>query len=184
MMLLFNSLLIFIGLAYPFYYLWQPEFITANQISLLVALAMGLRAALRKDKIWLIVAGVMLLATLGQIDTQVDALKLYPVLINFLLFIVFTSSLVYPPSLIERFARRSEPDLPDEAVLYTRRVTQVWSVFFALNGLMVLGLDVFASDAVWAIYTGVVSYCLMGALFALEVLVRMRVRARIGGPIR
>ena len=39
-------------------------------------------------------------------------LKLYPVLVNAALLGVFAYSLISPPSMIERFARIREPDLP------------------------------------------------------------------------
>ena len=38
----------------------------------------------------------------------------------------------YPKqSAIERIARLQHPDLPPEGVVYTRRVTQIWCVFFS-----------------------------------------------------
>ena len=62
----------------------------------------------------------------------------YPVLVNAILLAVFAASLWRPPTVIERIARLREPDLPPAAVVYTRRVTIVWSVFFALNGAAAL----------------------------------------------
>ncbi|HEY5799896.1 MAG TPA: hypothetical protein VIT92_06735, partial [Burkholderiaceae bacterium] len=57
---------------------------------------------------------------------------------------------------------------------YTRRVTQVWCAFFVVNGAIALGLAMYASEAAWSLYTGVIAYCAMGALFAGEWLVRQR----------
>lgn len=101
-------------------------------------------------------------------------LKLYPVLVNAVLLAVFGFSLAVPPSMVERFARLREPDLPPAAVAYTRRVTQVWCVFFIFNGAIALGTALWASAEVWSLYTGVIAYILMGLLFGLEYLVRLR----------
>lgn len=103
-------------------------------------------------------------------------LKLYPVLVNCGLFVAFAYSLISPPSIIERFARITEPDLPDVAIAYTRRVTQVWCVFFVINGSIALGTALWASEAVWSLYTSGISYALMGLLFGGEYLVRRRFR--------
>lgn len=101
-------------------------------------------------------------------------LKLYPVLVNGVLLAVFSYSLVVPPSMVERFARLREPELPDVAIPYTRRVTQVWCVFFVINGTIAFATAMWASPAVWSLYTGVIAYIFMGLLFAIEYLVRLR----------
>src|SRR5262245_15275383 len=49
-------------------------------------------------------------------------LKLYPVLVNAALFAVFVYSLIVPPTVVERLARLRDPELPVQAVVYTRRV--------------------------------------------------------------
>ena len=101
-------------------------------------------------------------------------LKLYPVLVNLLLLITFAYTLLFPPSMVEVFARMREPDFPEVAVAYTRRVTQVWCVFFVLNGLAAFVTAIWASEAIWSLYTGVISYFLMGAIFCAEYLYRVR----------
>lgn len=105
-------------------------------------------------------------------------LKLYPVLMSASLFIVFCWSLRYPPTAIERLARLQEPDLPDSGVRYTRNVTKVWCVFFVVNGGIALWTVMFGTDQQWALYNGIISYLLMGLLFAVEWLVRQGVKHR------
>jgi len=119
-------------------------------------------------------AGALLLALAAVWANLLLPLKLYPVLVNGALLAAFGWSLARPPSMIERFARLREPQLPPAAIRYTRRVTQVWCLFFLLNGTVALGLALWASEAAWSLYTGVISYLLMGALFAVEFLVRLR----------
>lgn len=120
------------------------------------------------------VAGALLLAAFAVWQNALLPLKLYPVLVNAAFLAAFAYSLASPPSMVERLARLTEPDLPPQAVAYTRVVTQVWCVFFAINGSIALGTALWASPAVWSLYTGVISYVLMGALFGGEYLVRLR----------
>lgn len=105
-------------------------------------------------------------------------LKLYPVAISAGMLALFGYSLYKPPSIIERLARLRDPDLPAFAIAHTRRVTQVWCAFFAVNGGIALATALWASPAVWSMYTGVISYVAMGVLFAGEYLVRLHLRRR------
>jgi uncharacterized membrane protein len=119
-------------------------------------------------------AAALALVALAVCANAVLPLKLYPVLVNAALLAAFGASLVSGPSMVERLARLREPDLPPAAVGYTRRVTQAWCVFFVLNGAVALGTALFAPEAIWSLYTGVVSYVLMGLMFGGEFLLRMR----------
>jgi uncharacterized membrane protein len=122
---------------------------------------------------WFALAALVL-AALALVANATLPLKLYPVAVNAALLVAFGHSLVAPPSMVERFARLREPQLPPAAIGYTRRVTQVWCGFFAINGGIALGTALFASEAVWSLYTGVISYLLMGLLFGGEYLLRLR----------
>jgi uncharacterized membrane protein len=105
-------------------------------------------------------------------------LKLYPSLISLSLLIVFGYSLWQPQTMIERIARITEPDLSAAGVHYTRQVTYVWCVFFVVNGSIALYTSLFSSLEVWTFYNGLLSYLLIGALFAIEYSVRMMLRRR------
>jgi uncharacterized membrane protein len=104
----------------------------------------------------------------------VDALRLYPVLVNAGMLELFAWSLHSPPSLVERLARLQHPDLPPEGVRYTKRVTLVWCLFFIINGGIALITALWGSMAVWTLYNGLIAYLLMGILFAGEYIVRKR----------
>jgi uncharacterized membrane protein len=137
------------------------------------------RAIVSRDAVWLgAAAGASLLAIVSFLGNQSLPLKLYPVLVSVVMLAVFGLSLRHPPSAIERIARIHEPDLPPEAVAYTRKVTGVWCVFFIVNGCVSLMTALWGSDRVWALYNGVISYALMGILFVGEWLLRHRLRAR------
>lgn len=107
--------------------------------------------------------------------------KLVPVLVNAWLLGVFAWSLRGPQSMVERFARRQDPDLSPDKVRYCRNVTLVWCGFFVLNIAVTLALAAAAPLAWWSLYTGGLAYVLVAALFVGEYLVRKR-RFRDYGP--
>ena len=133
----------------------------------------------RAGRWWL--CGTLLLLTLAVWGNAMLPLKLYPVLVNAAMLGVFGYSLMVPPSMVERLARLREPELPPPAIGYTRRVTQVWCVFFAVNGTIAAVTALRASPAVWLFYNGLIAYLLMGLLFAGEYIVRRRFKARHHG---
>ena len=101
-----------------------------------------------------------------------------PVLVNAVLLAGFGASLLRGRvAVVERFARLVHPDLTPEKVLHCRTVTKVWCLFFLINGLISLWLALFVSLSTWAVYTGGISYVLIGALFAGEYAIR---RIRFG----
>jgi len=125
---------------------------------------------------WLLLAAT-LAGGLTLLTGSVIGLKFYPVIVSLVLLGVFGVSLYRPPSMIERFARLQTPDLPAHAVAYTRKVTWVWCGFFVVNGT-IAGVSVFASDKLWALYNGLISYLLIGLLLAGEYLIRVRVQRK------
>lgn len=131
------------------------------------------RALASRENFWRYAAGAaLLLALLSMYLNLATPLKLYPVIVSAALLGVFVISLWHPPTVIERLARLQDPDLPKQAVAYTKKVTIVWCGFFLMNGLIALVTALYVSDKIWALYNGLISYCLMGMLFAGEWLVR------------
>ena len=148
-----------------------------------VALALiGLRlATLRSpiDQVWRapFVIAATLIALLAALDTPL-AVKAYPVAVSFAAASVFGATLLHPPSLIERFARLREVDLPPAAHSYCRKVTIVWTVWLSANTIIAAILALPGNDAAWALWTGLVAYLIMGVLFACEIVVRHIIRGR------
>lgn len=167
-------------LAYPLLvYFGLDSHVEPRWLALLLVGMALMRAAFARERLWLVAAfGAMVLAGVSFWGNQVLPLKLYPLLVNLVLLCIFSISLVYPPSMIERLARLHEPDLPPAGVVYTRRVTQVWCGFFVANGSISLLTVFWGSDAEWALYNGMVSYVLMGVLFVGEWLLRKRMKAK------
>jgi uncharacterized membrane protein len=161
--------------------LWQGR-IDARWLALPLLLLAALRLARRGTagplaRFGLLFAGaIAILGAWSWLSNDPLPAKLYPVLVNLALLAQFAWTLVFPPSLIERIARVTEPQLPPSGVRYTRTVTRVWCAFFALNAAAALATTLWFSDAAWAWYNGCIAYGLIGLLFAGEWLVRGRVR--------
>ncbi|AZP12078.1 hypothetical protein EJN92_08750 [Undibacterium parvum] len=171
-----SVLAVIITLIYPLAIWFGHGQVQPRWLALLLLLAVATRLptlAISRVARWSVLAG-MLLVLLAVWNNALLPLKLYPVLVNAGLLAAFGYSLLAPPSMVERLARMREPDLPAVAVGYTRRVTQVWCGFFILNGALAFATALWASEALWSLYTGVISYLLMGALFGIEFLLRLR----------
>ena len=123
--------------------------------------------------------GAVFLLALGSIVFNHEMpLKAYPVVMNIIMLITFGLTLKSPPSMIERLARLQEPDLPEEAIAYTKKVTLVWMLFFTVNGVIAAYTALFCSFEIWALYNGLIAYLFMGLLFAVEWCIRQQVRKR------
>lgn len=114
----------------------------------------------------------LLLAATSTLLNKTHLLLYYPVVVNVLLLLLFMASLRSSASVVERLARLRHSELPPAAITYTRRVTQIWCVFFLFNGGMALYTCLKDNMALWAFYNGGLSYMLIGILMGGEWIVR------------
>lgn len=175
-----TGLVVLLTVAYPFAVALglgrvEPRWFAFALVSLALLRALVSRQALW----WAAAAGAAVLAAFSLAGQGWLPLKLYPVLVNAVLLLVFGVSLWRGPPVIERLARLAEPMLPPEGVAYTRRVTQAWCLFFALNGAAATATALWLSTDGWALYNGFIAYLLIGAMFAGEWLLRRRLKARL-----
>ena len=134
---------------------------------------------------WLLpLMALLLYLRLRQTRRQAGPLKthqlllFYPLVVNAVMLAAFGGSLWTTMPLVERLARIREPHLPAAAVRYTRRVTQIWCLFFIVNGSIALLTALYGDMALWTAWNGMIAYLLIGALMAGEWLVRRRVMKR------
>ncbi|MCK5831604.1 MAG: hypothetical protein KAH20_15020 [Methylococcales bacterium] len=167
----------FLTISYPIAVFYGIKFLEPWQIALILLLVLFVRLlTMRVNQKWnrLILLLGLIYCVFALWSNNMITLKFYPVLISFSFFVVFFTSLFYPPPIIERFARLQHPDLPEKGIRYTRKVTQVWCVFFMFNGLVATATVLWSSFAFWSLYNGFISYVLMGLLMAIEYGVRIR----------
>ncbi|RON10710.1 hypothetical protein BK659_04135 [Pseudomonas brassicacearum] len=170
--------LLLAGLLYPFAVYFGMEHFAPWQFGLLLGglwLARALLGERRPGSVWMAVVAIAFCLLLALFDSPL-LLRWYPVLMSGFMLVLFGLSLKFGQPMIERLARLREPHLPDKAIVYTRQVTIAWSVFFLCNGLLAAALTLWAPLSWWMLYTGLISYGLMGLLFAIEWLIRQRVR--------
>jgi uncharacterized membrane protein len=103
-----------------------------------------------------------------------------PVVTNVVFLAHFAASLRTMP-VAERFARAQEDEVSPAQVAYCRTITVAWSAFFVVNGTICALLAFFAPVAWWTLYTGLLSYIALGAVFTIEYVVR-KARFRKYGP--
>ena len=109
--------------------------------------------------------------------TKWHFVKFYPVIINFMIFSVFCVSSFAKETVIQKFAKLTEPNIKPKALEYTRKLTYVWAGFAFLN-FLVSFITVFFSQKVWALYNGFISYMLVGSFFAIEYIIRVRFKKK------
>ncbi|MDI4635512.1 hypothetical protein J7U46_20780 [Pelomonas sp. V22] len=167
--------------AYPLIVYFSLGHVEPRYLALLLLVLGGLRWMAGGAQVlqgrWLALAALLLAGSTALLNASLP-LKLYPVLVNLVLLLVFAMSLVRGPSMVERIARLQDPNLDAHGQAYTRRVTEVWCAFFVLNGGIALATALWASAETWALYNGLIAYLLIGALMGGEWLLRRTLRAR------
>jgi len=165
---------------------WSPRAV-AVFLSLVLAPMLAIRYRTRSSEhLWavvrvpLAVLAVLVLAALMDDRRLILAL---PVLVNAVLLLHFAGSLVGPVPVVERLARLEQPELSPSEVRYCRSVTWLWVSFFVVNGLVAGVLALTGPLSLWAVYTGLVSYLLIGLVFTGEFVVRRARFRRFGNGL-
>lgn len=165
-------LLTIFSVAYPLLWWFEPE------MAGLVYIPFGLaflwfcqgKQAVGFQRFFAFLMATML--CLVGVTRGLDWMYWYPVAINVFMLTIFGSSLWTKQTIIEKFARLQDPNLPAEATAYTRKVTQVWCAVFMLNIMVTVSLIYLNRLDAWAIYTGVIAYVIMAIVMVGEWLIR------------
>jgi uncharacterized membrane protein len=110
-----------------------------------------------------------------------DVIKFYPVLANTAYFILFWTTLIFPPTLVYDivllFDKRAKDDAVKEPMeIFCRRATKAWCVFFVIDTVLAaVTIFIYPSDtekarAIWAIYNGAITYIIMCAIFLIQLI--------------
>ena len=172
--LIINLLVFLSSIAYPIIWLFFKQ----NSELLfflpwLMAVLWAIKALLQKI-VWQRYFGLVMaiLLLIIAITRSVDTMYWYPNIISGIMLVIFAGSLFSEQTIIERCARLQNPDLPLYAVTYTRNVTKIWTFFFIFNIIVTTLLIVLENYRLWALFTGVISYILMGIIMSVEYCVR------------
>jgi uncharacterized membrane protein len=116
---------------------------------------------------------VLTLCIVGLLQGSLLALYLPPILISGGLLWLFTSTLREGREpLITTFARVVFQESNPEQLHYTRRVTQVWSLFFFAMLLETVLLSLLAPLELWSLFANILNYLFIALLFVLEFIYR------------
>lgn len=175
-----------LGVLYPILIYFGVQVTSLRTLSLFLALALvfvllpQLKHG-RQNHLLLPTALGILLCLIGAFLDHPKVMLYLPVLFSVSFFVAFGYTLLYPPSMIEIFAQLVVAELSDEKIIYCRRVTIVWVVFFLLNGTLAAFTACCTSLGLWSLYNGLISYIAMGVLFAAELCYRYwRFRQYVG----
>ncbi len=183
---IFTWFIVLLVLCYPFAIYFGLSHFSPRYIAVGLAFIFLLRFILFKStassrskiSLILITAAGIVISVAGIISNNSLIIKLYPFVINLLMFGIFFNSILHPPTIIEKLAKIKTPNLPPEAIKYTRKVTITWCWFFVINGLIALWTTLFTSIKIWTFYNGFLSYIFIGIIFVTEYICRQRVKKK------
>ncbi|EGV05009.1 hypothetical protein HMPREF9952_0569 [Haemophilus pittmaniae HK 85] len=177
--IIINLLVSLASIAYPLLWLWNDQ---SNGLFALLCLLIPLwfikglyQHSTARYLSWFTGTLLSIIAIRGS----VEGMYWYPLVINGILLLLFGSSLWQSQTVVERLARIQEPNLSSAGIRYTRKVTILWCSFFIFNMFVVAVALLLGQYRFWALYSGVISYILLGILMSGEWLVRQRVKRKI-----
>lgn len=142
----------------------------ATALALLATLVAYIAATIliRHPARWLAPAAAAGVLFLVQPDAP-WVLYVPPIAINLVLCWLFGRTLsAGRVPLIARFAMLEQGTLSDELAAYTRTLTWLWTLLFALAALASLLLALSGNRDAWSLFTNLVNYLLVAALFVGE----------------
>lgn len=167
---------------YPFAVYFGTHYLQPWKIASVLLVLLGIRLiASYSVKHWsspLLLVG-MVYCGFAIWSNELLTLRFYPAIANAAMLLLFSWTLLSPPSLIERIAKIQHPNLPPEGIVYTRRVTEVWCAFFIVNGGIAFATALWGSFELWSLYNGLIAYLLMGLLFVGEYIVRIKTQKHV-----
>lgn len=149
-LLLLYPVLVYVGLQR-----WSPRGIAVLLLATLLVRILTLRNAQAwREWRWPLIVGLVFALTVIVLNDG-QWLRYYPVLISVSMLVLFAGSLRWPPTIIERIARIENGSALDaREIRYTRRLTQIWCLFFLLNASIALLTTVQPRTEWWLLYNG------------------------------
>ena len=174
------TVLISASLLYPFLIFFGLQIFSPRIISIFIAVIILIRLIFIKDNNikWKLIFPLLIIISIAIITLFVNKPKILlfiPLVINYGFFLTFISSIYSSPSMVEIFARmqlktlKSTNELSPAEIIYCKKVTWLWSIFFFFNGLIIIYISLFSTIKLWSLYTGLISYLIMGSIFAVEI---------------
>lgn len=156
---------------YPFLIYWGMNWLEPRFLGLVLVVFYAIRLAVITQKPvlrGLILSGLLVAAAAFWLLNSELLLKLVPAFINGVLALSFGYTLYNPPTLPARMAQLQHGFMTPAIEQYTTGITIMWIGFFCFSGSLALITALWMSREWWLLYNGLISYLLIGALFAVE----------------
>jgi uncharacterized membrane protein len=148
-------------------------------LMVLLALRFGVLTKADRTILLPVLFALMAYAIATTVSGNTRMLLFYPVMVNFCLCAIFANSLRHEESLLLRMVRARGLPIVDHIPPYLYRLTALWAIFFALNGMIAVWTTT-VSMKVWTLYNGLISYFIVATLIGAELVFRSYYRKRIG----
>lgn len=177
-------------IGYPLLVFWGLRRLTPRIVALLAAVVIvifwikraGSASATGASRHVPSIIGLVLCGTAAVMNAE-SALLFMPAIVSCGFLVLFGWTLVRPPSMVERIAVKMAGPLPENERPYCRTITWVWTGFFLLNISLAIYTALGTSRALWVWYNGIISYVLIGLIFAAELVYRYwKFRRYVGLP--
>ena len=124
-----------------------------------------MKAITGRRLLWALFLPLLGIGALALSGTVPEELRLLPAGLSLLAWAAFQASLRRNGTpLVERFASRHYSPMPDRVRRYCRRVTWAWAALLFGNAAVSIILARWGSLEAWMLYTGLISYLLLGAM--------------------
>ena len=145
-------------------------------VYLLGLIGLFLIQAILKQNLLLVLIMTSLLVTGTSLVMQNQStvlMYLPPVMINLGLLLLFGRSLKHDHiPIITRYAQLIDGHLDQQMSIYTKRVTQVWTILFFVLLIESICLSIFSPIVIWSLFTNFVNYILVIVIFVAEYIYR------------
>jgi len=135
-----------------------------------------LLAIVRRSKpdAWHILSSsIAVILAISAVGNEQLVIKLVPLAINGALFWIFGATLISGKTpLVTRFASLMRDSMPPAVMVYTRRATLAWTIYFLMMFMTSLLLAIYAPVEVWSLFSNVISYLLLVLMFLAEYSIR------------
>jgi len=161
---------------------WQPRSVAWGLLGI-AAITLVLRRTLEHRSAAALAlecaAGLALIGT-AIVTNDAAPLLLFPALVNLHLAVACARTLRSERSMIEQLAAAIQPYLLHFTRTYCRRVTALWTLFFAANAAAIPALAFASPAGWWSVYTSRIYFALVAGISAIEFLVRKLVFRHYG----
>ncbi len=162
---------------------YSPKAIALTIGAILLVRFMWRQSGESRKRLSMMLVPPLILCVISFIANNREFILCLPVFTSVALLCSFGLTLFRGPSAVETFARMRVPDLTVDEMAHCRRMTWLWVGFFLVNGLIAFWTVRWGTLEAWGFYNGLVSYLIMGVLFAGEFIYRhWRFRRYIGLP--